>query len=282
MSTKNRILELLEQHRGESISGEHLAGVLGISRNAVWKAIKELQKDGYNIVAVTNKGYCLSDENDIVSIPGIKPFLSEKSQPYADKIQIYKSLESTNKTAKEMKKNYKTIDLVYIALGVVLITICSWISISTTVPFTMQTFAVFFVLSFLGGKRGTVTIIVYVLLGAVGVPVFAQFTSGIGILLGNTGGYIVGFIFMGLVYWLIVHFLGKKLWAEILAMVIGLVVCYSFGTVWFMIVYAQSNGAVGLAMVLGWCVIPFIIPDLIKLGLALTLARRLSPVLKLR
>lgn len=184
--------------------------------------------------------------------------------------------------AKEMKKNYKTIDLVYIALGVVLITICSWISISTTVPFTMQTFAVFFVLSFLGGKRGTVTIIVYVLLGAVGVPVFAQFASGIGILFGNTGGYIVGFIFMGLVYWLIVHFLGKKLWVEILAMVIGLAVCYSFGTVWFMIVYAQSNGAVGLAMVLTWCVIPFIIPDLIKLGLALILARRLSPVLKLR
>ena len=282
MSTKNRILELLEQQRGESISGEHLAGVLGISRNAVWKAIKELQKDGYNIVAVTNKGYCLSAENDIISIPGIKPFLSERSQFYANKIQVHKSLESTNKTAKEMKKNYKTIDLVYIALGAVLITICSWISIPTTVPFTMQTFAVFFVLSILGGKRGTVAIIVYVLLGAVGVPVFAQFTSGIGILFGNTGGYIVGFIFMGLVYWLIVHFLGKKLWGEILAMVIGLAVCYSFGTVWFMIVYAQANGAVGLAMVLAWCVIPFIIPDLIKLGLALTLARRLSPVLKLQ
>lgn len=184
--------------------------------------------------------------------------------------------------AKEMKKNYKTIDLVYIALGAVLITICSWISIPTTVPFTMQTFAVFFVLSALGGKRGTVAIIVYVLLGAVGIPVFAQFTSGIGILFGNTGGYIVGFIFMGLVYWLIVHFLGKKVWVEFLAMVIGLAVCYSFGTVWFMIVYAQANGAVGLAMVLAWCVIPFIIPDLIKLGLALTLARRLSPVLKLQ
>lgn len=102
MSTKNRILELFEQQRGESISGERLAGILGISRNAVWKAVKELQKEGYHIVAVTNKGYCLSDENDIVSIPGIKPFLSEKSQAYANKIQIYKSLESTNKTAKEM------------------------------------------------------------------------------------------------------------------------------------------------------------------------------------
>lgn len=183
---------------------------------------------------------------------------------------------------KEMKQNFRTIDLVYIALGAVLIAICSWISIPTTVPFTMQTFAVFFVLSALGGKRGTVAIVVYVLLGAVGIPVFAQFTSGIGILLGNTGGYIVGFVFMGLVYWLIVHFFGKKLWVEILAMVIGLAVCYAFGTAWFMVVYARANGAVGLATVLAWCVIPFIIPDLMKLGLALTLARRLSPVLKLQ
>lgn len=102
MNTKNRILELLEQHKGESISGERIAGMLDISRNAVWKAIKELQKDGYTIDAVTNKGYCLSDDNDIVSIQGIKPFLSEKGRLYEDKIRIYKSLESTNKTAKEM------------------------------------------------------------------------------------------------------------------------------------------------------------------------------------
>lgn len=102
MSTKNRVLELLEKQRGKSISGENLAEILGVSRNAVWKAVKELQKDGYNIAAVTNKGYCLSDENDILSAPGIKPFLSEKSSAYAEKIKIYKSLESTNKTAKEM------------------------------------------------------------------------------------------------------------------------------------------------------------------------------------
>ena len=185
-----------------------------------------------------------------------------------------------NDTKEVMKKT--PIDLVYMALGAVLITICSWISIPTTVPFTMQTFAVFFVLLTLGGKRGTVAILVYVLLGAVGVPVFAQFSSGIGILLGNTVGYIVGFIFMGLAYWMIIGLLGKKIWAEILALVIGLVVCYSFGTAWFMFVYAQANGAVGIATVLAWCVIPFVIPDLIKLGLAVTLARRLSPVLKLQ
>lgn len=181
-----------------------------------------------------------------------------------------------------LKQNFKTIDLAYIALGAVLIAICSWINIPTTVPFTMQTFAVFFVLSALGGKHGTVSVIVYVLLGAVGIPVFSGFTSGIGILLGSTGGYIVGFIFMGLVYWLMIRFLGKKLWVEILTMVIGLAVCYAFGTAWFMVVYSQANGAVGLVTVLGWCVFPFIIPDLVKLGLALTLARRLSPVLRLQ
>lgn len=182
----------------------------------------------------------------------------------------------------ETKKKFKTIDLVYIALGAVLISVCSWISIPTTVPFTMQTFAIFFVLSALGGKRGTGAIITYVLLGAVGIPVFAHFTSGIGILMGNTGGYIIGFIFMGLIYWLIIHFFGKKLWVEIFAMVLGLTACYAFGTVWFILVYTQANGAVGLAMVLTWCVIPFILPDMVKLGLALILARRLSPVLKLQ
>ena len=186
------------------------------------------------------------------------------------------------KNVENEKNTYHTLDLVYVALGAVLITICSWLSIPTTVPFTMQTFAIFFVLLFLGGKRGTVSIIVYILLGVIGIPVFAQFTSGIGILLGTTGGYIVGFIFMGLIYWLITGLLGKKIWVEVLAMIAGIVVLYAFGTVWFMIVYSKENGAVGLAMVLAWCVIPFIIPDLVKLGLALALARRLSPVLKIQ
>ena len=102
MSTKYRILELLEQNRGDSISGERLAGILNVSRNAVWKAVKELEKEGYSIEAVTNKGYRLSEQNDIVSIQGIKPFLSPQSKLYAENIKIYKTLESTNKTAKEM------------------------------------------------------------------------------------------------------------------------------------------------------------------------------------
>ena len=95
------------------------------------------------------------------------------------------------------RDNTKVLDLVYISIGAALIAICSWISIPTAVPFTLQTFAVFFVLLSLGGERGTLATLVYVLLGAVGVPVFAGFSGGIGILLGSTGGYIIGFLFTG-------------------------------------------------------------------------------------
>lgn len=175
----------------------------------------------------------------------------------------------------------KTYDMVYIAVFAVLIAICSWISIPMTVPFTLQTFAVFLAVGVLGGKRGSLAVLIYILLGAVGIPVFAGFSGGIGQLLGNTGGYIIGFLFSVLLMWLIEKLFGRKTWVLGISMVLGLIVCYAIGTVWFMVVYAQNSGAVGLATVLGWCVIPFIIPDLVKIALALTLSKRLSKALKL-
>jgi len=103
MTTKEHVLSLLENKRGQNISGAHIASQLNMSRNAVWKAVKELKKDGYKIKAVTNKGYCLCEDNDILSAQGILPFLSHKLQEQvADKIYVHASLESTNKTAKEM------------------------------------------------------------------------------------------------------------------------------------------------------------------------------------
>ena len=71
----------------------------------------------------------------------------------------------------------KTLDMVYIALFAVLIAVCSWISIPTTVPFTLQTFGVFVTVGVLGGKRGSLAVLIYLLLGAIGVPVFAGFTG---------------------------------------------------------------------------------------------------------
>ena len=169
----------------------------------------------------------------------------------------------------------KTYDMAYIAVFAVLMAICSWISIPTVVPFTLQTFAVFLAVCVLGGKRGTLSVIVFVLLGTVGVPVFAGFSGGPHVIMGNTGGYIIGFIFTGLVKWLMERILGRKMWMQAVSMLLGLSVCYVFGTIWFMIVYMRTTGPVGLSAVLGWCVIPFIIPDLVKAALALFLGNTL-------
>lgn len=186
-----------------------------------------------------------------------------------------------NTGAESTKNRITTKELVFTALMAVIIAVCSWISIPTTVPFTLQTFGVFMAVGLLGGKKGSLTILVYILLGAVGVPVFAGFSGGIGILFGTTGGYIIGFLLSGLVYWAITAALGEKLPIMITAMVLGLIVCYAFGTAWFMIVYAKNVEAIGLATALGWCVFPFIIPDCIKIALAIVLTKQLKKYVKL-
>ena len=188
------------------------------------------------------------------------------------------STEISKRTQKVRVKTVgksRTYDMAYIGMFTVLIAICSWISIPTDIPFTLQTFAVFLAVSILGGRRGTLSVVIYVLLGAIGVPVFAEFTGGIGIIMRNTGGYIVGFIFTALTMWLIEGLFGRKLWVQAVSMVIGLIVLYAFGTAWFMLFYMKTTGAVGLMTVLGWCVIPFVIPDMVKIALALLLSNTL-------
>ena len=175
----------------------------------------------------------------------------------------------------------KTFDMVYIAVFAVLIAICSWISIPTLVPFTMQTFALFLAVGTLGGRRGTMAVLIYLLLGAVGIPVFAEFSAGMGVLLGNTGGYLIGFIFSALLMWAMEALLGKKTWVLGLSMLLGMAVYYVFGTVWFMVVYAKNSGPIGIATVLSWCVLPFIVPDLVKGALALFLTKHLAKAVKI-
>lgn len=92
-----------------------------------------------------------------------------------------------------------TTDITLTALYSALIAVCSWISVPAAVPFTMQTFAVFVTVGVLGGKRGTYSVLLYLLLGAAGLPVFAGFTGGVGHLFGATGGYIIGFLFSAIV-----------------------------------------------------------------------------------
>lgn len=176
---------------------------------------------------------------------------------------------------KAKKKKFKTIDIVYIGLFAALIAVCAWISIPMTVSFTLQTCAVCLTAGLLGWKRGTLTVLVYILLGMVGLPVFTGFKSGIAAVTGPTGGYIVGFIFTALIVGLAADRLGKKLWVNILFMAIGILVCYLFGTVWFMIAYKVT-----FVSALTTCVIPFLIPDAVKIAVAAILVNRLKKFVK--
>jgi BirA family biotin operon repressor/biotin-[acetyl-CoA-carboxylase] ligase len=102
MTIKQQILELFEQDKGRYISGEELATRLAVSRVAVWKAVKSLQEEGYSIAAVQNKGYCLSNDTDILSAQSISKYLAEYAGNF--KIEVYKTVTSTNTVLKELAK----------------------------------------------------------------------------------------------------------------------------------------------------------------------------------
>lgn len=179
-------------------------------------------------------------------------------------------------------KKLKTIDLAYIGIFASIIAVCSWIAIPFgAIPVTLQTFAVCSASYLLGTKRGVFTILIYILLGAIGVPVFASFNSGVGYLLGPTGGFIIGFIFTSLIVGLVTEKFGKKPIFAFLSMVLGIIACYIFGSLWYLFVFnnANSNG-ISLAGVLSVCVVPFIIPDIIKITLSVLVCTKLKRYIK--
>ena len=172
-----------------------------------------------------------------------------------------------------------TRDYALCAVFAAIMAVCSWISIPATVPFTLQTFGVFLCVGVLGGKRGSMAIAVYLLLGAIGLPVFSGFAGGLGYMMGATGGYIIGFLFSALVMWAMESVFGKSRKVLLASMIVGLIVCYAFGTAWFMLVYNKNTGTVGLGAALSWCVIPYIVPDIVKIISAMLLSRRLRPLI---
>jgi len=177
----------------------------------------------------------------------------------------------------------KTYDIVLIAVSAALITICSWISIPLgPVPFTLQTMAVIAVLMIIGGARGTVAVVIYLLLGLIGVPVFAGFKGGPQSFIGPTGGFLVGFAVASLVWLLLEKLLkaklsasaGKRILYGVINAVVFEVVMYTIGVIWFMQVYGSQTGPIGLGAVLTLCVVPFIIPDIVKIAAAVVIGER--------
>ena len=128
--------------------------------------------------------------------------------------------------------------------------------------------------------KGTTSVVIYILLGLIGIPVFAGGTSGFAKLASPTGGYIVGFIFTAIIIGLAVKLFGRKLWVLIVSMVIGVLVCYAFGTAWFIILCNNSGKSMDLANALSLCVVPFLPFDAVKIAVSAVLVNRLHKFIK--
>ena len=181
---------------------------------------------------------------------------------------------------KQRQSFLTTKELTQVALGAAFLTVCAWIAIPLgEVPITMQTFALFIISGLLGTKCGVITLTIYLLMGMVGLPVFAGMTGGPGRIIGPTGGYLLGFYLTVLTISTMTKQFGRK--PAILGIVafFGMVLCYAFGTIWFCAVYAGGISNTGIAAALIKCVVPYLIPDFIKLIIATWIVKRLAPLL---
>ena len=167
-----------------------------------------------------------------------------------------------------MKSKY----LALCALFAALTAVCAWICVPAgAVTFTLQSFSVSLSLLLLGGKWGSVSVFVYLMLGLVGLPVFSGFRGGLGMLLGPTGGYLSGFSLWALSFWGITALFGKK--SRLPAVIIGQLLCYACGTAWMVLSYTQTR----VIEIMLTCVMPYLLPDALKITLAWLLAKRLMP-----
>ena len=133
------------------------------------------------------------------------------------------------------------------------------------VPISLTNLAIYISLYLLDWKRGTISYLIYLLLGFAGLPVFSGFTGGVAKLAGPTGGYIIGFIPMAILAGIIIDRFHQR-WLQLLGMIVGTAICYAFGTAWFC---AQAGYTVSAALAV--CVFPFIPADLIKMLIAMTI-----------
>lgn len=173
-----------------------------------------------------------------------------------------------------MKKKLTTREMTIVGLCAALMGIFSQLAIPLpTIPLTLQVLGVIFIAVILEAKLATLTMLVYMLIGTIGMPVFANFNRGISAIVGPTGGYITGFVVMAFI-------IGKAAQQKnkgilIIATYLGLFMQYTIGTL-------QLKGVSGMsfqdAMIAG--VYPFIIKDIIMTGIALSLALQVKKRLK--
>lgn len=167
-------------------------------------------------------------------------------------------------------RNKKVYTMAVIALMTAITCIVAPLSIPIgPVPISLTNFAIYLALYILGWKKGTVSYLLYLLIGLVGVPVFSGFTGGIGKLLGPTGGYIIGFIPMAIIAGIVIDKFSRR-WIQFAGLIVGTAVCYAFGTAWYCL-QSGTNAAAALSL----CVIPFIPVDLIKMIITIIAAPKI-------
>jgi biotin transport system substrate-specific component len=176
-----------------------------------------------------------------------------------------------------MKSGFHLKNMVGIALLCVLMTMTAWLTVPAPIPFTLQTLGLFLAVGLLGTKSGVLSVIIYLILGVVGLPVFAAMKGGIGVLLGPTGGFLLGFLPASLICgWLLKQSLHPVRMG--FSFFVGLLVVYTVGILWYWLLYASQGQ--GIWAIFSLCVFPFILPDLIKILLAVLLVKRVAPFLR--
>ena len=136
-----------------------------------------------------------------------------------------------------MKTGFRIQDMAIIALDAALLCVLAPLAIPAgPVPFTLATLAVYLCAAVTGMRRGTLSVLLYILIGAVGVPVFSGFAGGVQKLIGLTGGYLAGYVLCALAAGFLIDRFPHTWWVYPLAMMLGTVLLYLLGTVWFLIV----------------------------------------------
>ena len=185
-------------------------------------------------------------------------------------------MSSNENVAVKSKPDVKNIALIGIMAAVCCV-LGPWKIPIGPVPITLQVMAVCLSAYVLGAKRGALAVLVYVLLGLIGLPVFAGGSGGVADLFGPTGGYIIGFIFMAFISGLFIERFGvKQIYFHVIGLLLGLIVCYLFGTVWFTVVNTKG---INFTQALGYCVYPFIPFDVAKIVISIILGNALKQAL---
>lgn len=173
--------------------------------------------------------------------------------------------------------NKKIKDIAIISVAAAMICVVSPVSIPIgDIPISLATFIIYLIAAIIGPKKGTISVLVYILVGIIGVPVFSNYRAGISVIVGVTGGYIVGYIPLALLTGIFIYKCKGKIWMYPIGMILGTIVCYFIGTVWYM--FNTNNNLISSLLV---CVVPFLLFDLIKIVLSSVLAYLINKKLSL-